>query len=816
MKQDKICALLALLGLASAAAAEDSIDFIWRRAAPDYPSSLSFHYSGSFFVGDGPYCFVIRMGDGSVIRTYGSTFSSCRFGSFSPDGRFLAISSQGQRGSVSFSVLDTETWSWVGGFSVPEDMTNATGVMFSPDSRSLVLCTSHGTYVLDVPSFALRYQTAVSCPMSISPDSQMALVGGSPGPRILNLQDGSDRTPSSGYPGLGPPGVLGNDWVALSGDGGIEIKTLTEPPQEVARIGSSRPRVLVRSPDDGMIAGAFDGGAVGTIVQIWETQAFASIGSWPTGARYTAFRDLAFTRDSQGLAISEGIDDGPVKLWSIPDGTLQQILVSDRGFDSELVFSPDSRLLAGGFGEVGYVRLWQSSDGTTLQTLPGRGRVKTLAFSADGQFLVSGGDNLNVWSLPDGALVQSLAEETLKVAISANGVLAQRLASEVRLRTLPDLALLRSIPQGGPIAFSPDGGRILVGAELFDVDSGSLQRSFPLSSPGDSLYSVEGRSVAFIDPVPGLGGNPVIERFDADSGDLLASFGWLSNEFTGGAEISSLRLSPDGRSLSQISIRYQGLFPPRSYPTLRIWDLDGNLFRTSTDVIGRSLSYSPDARYIAFWPPTGRLQIAGVALNPCAGPSCPPDPVPVANLFENFGSSVLNPALWNTEVSGGRMIVDSPGHGLILQPEPNRGDTRLIATSKRTYALPGSSLTVYVSEVVGRGNVNNSVMLQLDGENLLLWVYEDGVLSALSFVAGERTTHAAVVYARDEHETWRIRESGGSVSFETRNTRGQWTEWSTVAASSLFPLDAVRVVLEAATFDGGSPTPGQARYFRVN
>jgi WD40 repeat protein len=688
--------------------------------------------------------------------------------------------------------------------------------MFSPDARSLVLCTTSEIFVLDVPSFALRYRSVVSCPMSISPDSQMALVGGSAGARILNLMDGSDRTPPSGYPGLGFPGVLGNDWVALSGDGGIEIKTLTEPPEEIARIGSSRPRVLVRSPDDGAIAGAFDGGALGTIVQIWDTQSFASIGSWPTGGLYTAFLDLAFTRDSQGLAISEGIDDGPVKLWSVPDGTLQQILVSDRGFDSELVFSPDSRLLAGGFGEVGYVRLWQSSDGTNVLTLPGRGRVKTLAFSADGQFLVSGGDNLNVWSFPDGALVQSLAEETLKVAISANGVLAQRLANEVRLRTLPDLALLRSIPRSGPVAFSPTGDRILVGAELFDVDSGLPQRSFPVNPPVDSLYSADGSSVAFIDPVLGPGPNPVIERFDADSGNLLASFGWISNDLTGGAQISSLRLSPDGRSLSQISIRYRGFFPPPTYPLLRIWDLDGNLFRTSTDVIGRSLSYSPDARYIAFWPPGGRMQIAGVALNPCAGPSCPPDPVPVANLFENFGSPVLNPGLWNTHVSRGRMIVEGSGRGLVFRPDPNTGDTRLIATSKRTYALSDSSLKVHVSEVVGRGNVNNSVMLQLDWDNLLQWEYEDGVLSAVSFVGGKRTLHAALVYARFEHEVWRIRESGGSVYFETRNISGEWSERATVAASSLFPLDAVRVVLWAATFDGGSPTPGQAIYFTVN
>ena len=188
MKQDKICVLLALLALASAAAAEDSIDFVWRRAAPDHPSSLSFHSGGSFFVGDGPHCFVIRTGDGLAVRAYGSTFSYCRFGSFSPDGRFLVISSQGQRGSLSFFIEDTETWSPVGSFHVPVD-TNAAGVMFSPDARSLVLCTTREIFVLHVPSFALRYRSVVSCPMSISPDSQMALVGGSAGAQISQPGD---------------------------------------------------------------------------------------------------------------------------------------------------------------------------------------------------------------------------------------------------------------------------------------------------------------------------------------------------------------------------------------------------------------------------------------------------------------------------------------------------------------------------------------------------------------------------------------------------------------------------------------------------
>jgi len=494
------------------------------------------------------------------------------------------------------------------------------GVMFSPDSRSLIGCLTRSVYVLDVPSFTRRFLTQASCPVSISPNSELLLVDATQGAKLLGLQDGLDRTPPSGYPGLRPPWVLGDNWIALSEPNGIHVKTLTEPPQELAMLPVYRPQALVRSPDDRWMGGAFDGGAGDKMIQIWETNGFSSIGSWPTGASFDSGSVLAFTRDSQSLATAENVDQDPVKLWSVPDGMLQQVLVTDQASDTELVFSADGQLLAGGFGQDGHLRLWQSADGALVQTLADRGRVTSLAFSPDGRFIGSGGDNLNVWSLSDGTLIQSISEATIKIAISADGLLAQQLADEVRLRTLPDLTLVRTIPRGGPIAFSPDGTQILVGGDLFEVDSGSLLGSFSVDAPTISLFSPDGDTVAFADicgapPSPGCEfafypRDPVIKVFDAHSGDLRAGFGWIDDGFTGrGAPISSLRFSPDGPTLAQVSIRRD---TPGQYPILRIWDVNGNLLRSYFQGLERSLSYSPDGRYIAFLP----ANAIGVALSP--------------------------------------------------------------------------------------------------------------------------------------------------------------------------------------------------------
>ncbi|HPU85766.1 MAG TPA: PKD domain-containing protein [Candidatus Latescibacteria bacterium] len=120
------------------------------------------------------------------------------------------------------------------------------------------------------------------------------------------------------------------------------------------------------------------------------------------------------------------------------------------------------------------------SDGTLLRTLPLAGDaghtegIRSIAFSSDGQTLVSAGnDNLvKVWRVSDGALLRTLTGPTLGascVAVSPDGqtIVAGGGDGMIRFWNLSDGALLHTIAAGNTVfslAIRPDGRGLLVGA----------------------------------------------------------------------------------------------------------------------------------------------------------------------------------------------------------------------------------------------------------------------------------------------------------------------------------------------------------------
>jgi WD40 repeat protein len=413
-------------------------------------------------------------------------------------------------------------------------------------------------------------------------------------------------TPPSGY----PPDyhLLGNDWIALATNDEIRIETLTEPPQVIATLSAPEILRLAISPDGQILAAVVADGKGGRLLQLWETKGFSSLRSWTIGRNAS----LAFTSNDSIVSSSYTSDDARVDLWRISDGTLLRPLNTDKGIYTAMLYSPDGSAVVGGFGPNGNIRAWQASDGTPLETISGSGRLTSLSFTQDGQYLVGGGDRLIVWSWPVGKLVQSVSESAQDLAVSSRGVLAQRTANEIRLRTLPDLTLLRTISQGGPISFSPDGNLILVDADLFDVDTGARLRTFPNGPFGNSVFSPDGMNV-----VVSRGGR--LDRFDVTTGDLVAEFGLRDSSY-----IVSLSFSPDGTRLAVFS----------AWSTFRsallnldVWDGYGSLYQDYNDDLGLNggrANYSPDGRYLAVTVDDTHLfeKTFGVAFDPCAGGGC--------------------------------------------------------------------------------------------------------------------------------------------------------------------------------------------------
>jgi WD40 repeat protein len=179
--------------------------------------------------------------------------------------------------------------------------------------------------------------------------------------------------------------------------------------------------------------------------------------------------DIAFSKDGSLLATASA--DNTVRLWQVASRTTARVLA--QGTPSNAVaFAPDGLTLASGAWDE--IRLWSIWDGKQVGTLGGPEKccaVTTLAYSPDGELLVSGGADgyVNIWRMTDNSLIRAIRPWTntdarvTSVAVSPDGRL-------LAVGTNCNLVSVWSMADGGllyvfteatsganGVEFSPDG-----------------------------------------------------------------------------------------------------------------------------------------------------------------------------------------------------------------------------------------------------------------------------------------------------------------------------------------------------------------------
>jgi WD40 repeat protein len=176
-----------------------------------------------------------------------------------------------------------------------------------------------------------------------------------------------------------------------------------------------------------------------------------------------------------GQIVATAAQDDTVKLWRVDDGSLIRTLTGHLGHVNSVAFTPDGQYLVsggefvfgcGGGGEsvaavegCGNVKLWRVSDGAFIGdfSAPQSNLVYSVAISTDGTLLAAGYQVgwINIWRISDRQLMQTL---------------------------VGDPGTPTSIPQVFSVAFSPDRQLLAAGTgsntvRIFRVSDGALVRT---------------------------------------------------------------------------------------------------------------------------------------------------------------------------------------------------------------------------------------------------------------------------------------------------------------------------------------------------
>lgn len=215
------------------------------------------------------------------------------------------------------------------------------------------------------------------------------------------------------------------------------------------------PSSLAFSPDGQLLATTFSSGYNTGIVKLWSVADGTLIRSMSAHG----YNTVRFSPDGQ---IVTAVGKRGLDMWRVADGSLIRHI---DGVTRALAFSPDGQMfatagLAGGeFSDDDTIEFYRVSDGTLLRQLKWTGGVNVVAFTPDGQALVSVGwesnqaqdstysvpanGTIRFWRVSDGALLKTYDQATgvsvNDVAVSPDGkFFAYTNDTTVTLARVPD------------------------------------------------------------------------------------------------------------------------------------------------------------------------------------------------------------------------------------------------------------------------------------------------------------------------------------------------------------------------------------------